>query len=138
MLFTLNFIASHEVTLEVIEPDPASQPFPCPNQTVIYECTVDGYLALSWILPTSDMSLVFSAVDDVGTNRTTLNGQFNATLNNNKGIPGSSPVVNLMTSALLINPPLNEFNGLAVTCVGAATGGGVNRMAMTNVTLSGE
>ena len=124
----------------MIEPDPASQPFPCPNQTVVYECTVDGYLGLSWILPTpsSDMPLEFSALDDVGSDRTTPNGQFNATLNNNERIPGSSPAVNLMTSTLLINPPLNEFNGLAVTCVGAATGGGVNRMAMTNVTLSGE
>ena len=100
ILYTLNFIAAQEVTLKVIEPDPASQPFPCPNQTVVYECTLDGYLGLTWILPTSDMPLEFSALDDVGTNCTTPNGQFNATLNNIELIPGSSPTVNLITSTL--------------------------------------
>ena len=134
MLFTLNFIAAQEVTLEVIEPDPASQPFPCPNQTVVYECTLDG---LTWILPTSDMALEFSVGDNVGFNRTTSNGQFNAILNNNERITGSNPTVFLMTTTLFINPPLNEFNGLAVSCEGAATGGNANRIAMTNVTLSG-
>ena len=130
-------IAAQDVTLEVIEPDPASQPFPCPNQTVVYECTVDGYIGLTWVLPTSDTTtLVFTQGNIVGDTNTALNGQFSATLTNSERITGSNPVVNLMTSTLLINPPLN---GLALTCLGsAAVGGEMDGMVITNITISGE
>ena len=58
------YMAAQEITLEVIEPDPASQPVPCPNKTLVYECTVDGYVGLVWTLPTSG-NLVFSSGDNV-------------------------------------------------------------------------
>ena len=120
----------------MIEPDPASQPFPCPNQTVVYECTVDGYIGLAWILPTSDMTVLgFTAVTAIGATRNTSNGQFIATLNNRELVGDDSL---LMTSTLLINPPLDEFNSSALTCTGAAAEGDRNGMNMTNVTLSGE
>ena len=124
----------------MIEPDPASQPFPCPNQTVVYECTVDGYIALTWVLPTSDTTtLVFTQGNIVGDTNTALNGQFSATLTNSERITGSNPLVNLMTSTLLINPPLNDFNGLTLRCIGAAAvGGEMNGMKITNITISGE
>ena len=124
----------------MIEPDPASQPVPCPNQTLVYECTVDGYLRLVWTLPTSGMTdeLEFTAVEDVGVSRNTSNGQFNATLINNERITGSNPAVNLMTSTLVISPSLNEFNGLALTCTGDGAGSIMDEMNVTNVIVSGE
>ena len=120
----------------MIEPDPASQPFPCPNQTVVYECTADGYVGLAWILPTSDMIILrFTAVTAIGDIRNTSNGQFIATLNNRE-LAGEDLL--LMTSTLQINPPLDEFNGLALTCIGAAAPGDMDGMKMSNVSLSGE
>jgi hypothetical protein len=136
-VFSGNVAVAQEITLRVIEPDPASQPVPCPNQTVVYNCTVDGYGRLVWTLPTSGMTdeLVFTAVEGVGTNRS--NGQFNATLINNELITGSMPTVNLMTSTLVISPPLDEFNGLALICTGRGSEMDMDEMNMTNVTVSG-
>ena len=124
----------------MIAPDPASQPVPCPNQALVYNCTVDGYVGLIWTLPTSGMTdnLVFTQGDVVGATRNTSNGQFNATLINSERITGSNPAVNLMTSTLVISPPLNEFNGLPLTCTGRGVEIGMDEMEMTIVTVSGE
>ena len=82
--------------------------------------------------------LVFTAVEDVGVSRSTSNGLFSATLINNERITGSNPTVNLMSSTLLISPPLNEFNDLPLTCTGHGAETDMDEMEMTNVTVSGE
>ena len=70
--------------------------------------------------------------------RSTSNCQFNATLINNEPITGSNPAVNLMTSTLVISPPLDEFNGLPLVCTGRGVEIGMDEMEMTIVTVSGE
>ena len=125
----------------MIEPDPASQPFPCPNETLVYECTVNGYNGLVWTLPTSGMTdeLVFTQGNVVGATSNSSNGQFNATLINKEPITRNGVAVSMLTSTLVISPPLNEFSGLPLTCTGAGVVGSImDGMNMTNVTVSGE
>jgi hypothetical protein len=138
-VFSGNVAVAQEITLRVIEPDPASQPVPCPNQTLVYECTVDGYIGLVWTFETSGMTdeLVLNQGNVVGDTSNSSNGQFSATLINSERITGSNPAVNLMTSTLVISPPLNEFNGLPLTCIGNGAGTDMDEMEMTIVTLSG-
>ena len=128
-------LAAQGITLRVIEPDPASQPVLCPNQTLVYECTVDGYVGLVWTLPTSRMTdnLVFTAVSEIGATRNV--SKFVATLNSREPV-GNDALV--MTSTLIISPPLNAFNGLPLTCTGRSAEIGMDEMEMTNVTVSGE
>ena len=121
------------ITLEMVEPDPTTQPFPCPNQTVIYECAVDGYLGIAWIPPSLNSSLHFSALDTIGVTRNSSNGQFNAVLSNSEKVTGGAF---LITSTLLINPPLNDLNGLTLTCIGVSLFN--NFIETSNITLSGE
>ena len=83
-------------------------------------------------------NLVFTQGNVVGDTRNTSNGHFNATLSNSERITGSNPAVNLMTSTLVISPPLNEFNGLALTYTGNGAVGDMDRKEMTNVTVSSE
>ena len=120
----------------MIEPHPASQPFPCSNQTIVYGCTVYGYVGLGWTLPTSNMTVLrFTAVTAIGDIRNTSNDQFIATLNNRERV-GEDLL--LMTSTLLISPPLDYINGLVLTCTGSAAPGDMDGITMSNVSLSSE
>ena len=116
----------------VIEPDPTSQPVPCPNQTLVYECTVDGYTGLVWTLTANNITVGFSAVSETGVPRPASNSQFVATLNSREPVGND---VLLMTSTLEISPSLNEFNGLPLTCIGRSI---EIDMEMIIVTVSGE
>ena len=121
-------IDTQDVTLAMIEPDP---PFPCPNQSVVYECTVDGYVAIRWILPTDDMTvLAFAGFEDLGSNES--NGIFTAFLNRS-GVVGTSFSI---TSTLQIQR-LDNLNGSSLTCGGVTSlGDTVDRMI--TITVSGE
>ena len=114
--------------MEVIEPDP---PFPCPNQRVVYECTLEGYIALRWILPTDEMTgLGFGGLEMPGTNDS--NGTFIAFLNRSDQMGASFTI----TSTLQIQH-LDNLNDSSLTCVGVTTSGN-NVEDMITITVSGE
>ena len=81
----------------MIEPDPASQRFLCPNRRVVYECriVVPSSFGLSWIIDST--ILEFSANANV-----------------------------LLNSTLLIQPPLHNLNGSLLTCKGGTAVDPVN------------
>ena len=117
-----------------IEPDPASQPVPCPNETLVYNCTVNGYIGLIWTSNATE-NVVFTGQTMIEDPRSASNSQFVATLNSRE------PVENellLMISTLVISPPLNEFNGLTLSCIGRGAVIGMDGMKMAIVTVSGE
>ena len=117
--------------MEVIEPDPASQQFPCPNQRVIYECRVLEAFSITWVLPISTLSVAGSL--PIGFTRN--DGQFTVALNGSE-IVGVKGAFNI-NSTILIKPPLGHFNNTVLTCrVGLLTA--VNPSIMSTITLSGE
>ena len=113
--------------MEVIEPDP---PFPCPNKSAVYECTVERYIGLRWILPTDDMTeLSFSGGFDMpGINIS--NGTFIAFLN-------TVDLAEVSITSTLQIQRLDNLNDSSLTCGGVLNGGGtVDRMI--TITVSGE
>ena len=113
----------------MIEPDP---PILCPNKSVVYECTVEGYTILRWILPTDDMTeLGFSVIDTPGSS--TSSGTFTAFLNRSDIITGTGYSI---TSTLQIQR-LDNLNGSSLTCAGVPTSGDIVDRMIT-ITVSGE
>ena len=114
--------------MEVIEPDP---PILCPNKSVVYECTVEGYITIRWILPTDDMTvLAFTGGFDMpGSNKSS--GTFTAFLD----VVGTELEVSI-TSTLQIRS-LDNLNGSSLTCGGVAYFGDIMDR-MTTITVSGE
>ena len=127
----LNSLAAQNVVLHMIEPD---QPFACPHQNVIYECTVTGFTGLVWtLLPfVSDNALGFISSDKMGFRRNASEGNIIATLNVKKQLE----VAFLINSTVFINAPLNVFNGSNLTCTGTFLL--TPELQTTTITLSGE
>ena len=124
----LLFVDMQDVTVKVTEPDP---PFLCPNKRVVYECTVERYIALRWILPTDDMTILgFAGSQIPGTNES--NGTFIAFLNRSDPVGDSFTI----TSTLQIQH-LDNLNGSSLTCVGVPVSGDVVEDMIT-ITVSGE
>ena len=73
--------------------------------------------------------LRFTASTMIGDIRNTSNRQFTIAILNNRE-PAAEDLL-LMTSTLLTNLPLDEFNGLALTCIETAIEGGVDGMNIT-------
>ena len=122
----------------MIEPDPASQQFPCPNQRVVYECRilVDSS-ELAWILPINGNDrLGFAGNEMSGITRSISDGKFIATLTESVQVEGTAPPRYLINSTLHIQPPLDNLNSTSLTCVGGTTGHSV--METITITLSGE
>ena len=114
--------------MKVIEPDP---PFPCPNMKVVYECIVERYIALRWVLPPDDMTILgFSGVQMPGTNES--NGTFIAFLNRSDPMEDSFTI----TSTLQIQH-LDNLNGSSLTCVGVPISGDTVEDMIT-IAVSGE
>ena len=128
---------AQDITVELIEPDPASQQFPCPNQRVIYECRVlAGAFSVTWVLPSGDDAvLILGGSEQIGTTRNTSDGQFTATLTGSEsvGMAGAFKI----NSTILIKPPLDVFNNSVVTCR-ANSIVVINPTNMSTITLSGE
>ena len=125
-------IDAQALTVELIEPHPASQQFPCPNQRVIYKCSVlVESFSITWVLPNNDdATLSLGGTQPIGTTSNTTNGQFIAALN-------GSERVGTLNSTLLIEPPLDDFNNSVLTCRGSSATD-VNPTNMNTITLSGE
>ena len=125
------------VTLKLIEPDPTSQPFPCPNQILVYQCTADRHIGLSWILSNSSLYMSFSSYNMTGFTRNSFDGQFRAAWISSEpvGTEGVFPL-RLITSILLINPPLDALDGLTLICEGFNVSHSTS--VETNITLNGE
>ena len=112
----------------MIEPDP---PIPCPNKSAVYECTVEGYIAIKWILPTDDMTtLVLGGFEDLGSSES--NGTFTAFLNRSDRMGDTFSI----TSTLQIQH-LDNLNDSSLTCGGVPISG-VTVDRMINITVSGE
>jgi hypothetical protein len=128
-MFSGNVGDAQDVTLELIEPDP---PILCPSKSAVYECTVEGYIAIRWILPTDDMTtLGFSGGFDMpGINKS--NGTFTAFLNRSDEVGTDFSI----TSTLQIQR-LDNLNGSSLTCGGVPTSG-VTVDRMINITVSGN
>ena len=119
--------------MELTEPDPTSQQFPCPNQRVVYECrTLVGSTALTWTLPTNMTRLAFAGSEITGTTRTSSYGQFTAVLDRSDPVNSS---LYLMTSTLIILPPLAHLTGSTVTCAGS---GGTTGDVVNETIIDGE
>ena len=127
---------AQDVTVELTEPDPTSQQFPCPNQRVVYECrTLVGSTALTWTLPTDMTRLAFEGSEITGTTRTSSYGQFTAVLDRSDPDNTNSSLY-WMTSTLIILPPLAHLAGSTVTCAGGTTTGDV--VEIITIVMSGE
>ena len=116
--------------MEVIEPDP---PFPCPNKSAVYECTVEGLvIILTWVLPPDMTELGFNLLENPGINKSS--GTFTAFLNR-FGIIVVGSVISI-TSTLQIQH-LDNLNGSSLTCEGVPSSGDrVDRMV--TISVSGE
>lgn len=125
---------AQEIFLEIIEPVPTYQPFPCPNQMVIYECRVFvGSTGLTWFLPAGE-TLSFSIASENGTSRSTVDGKFTAILTG-KSDSGTDSEHLFLNSTLQVQPPLSTLNGSVLLCAGGTLG---NRVEIsTTITLSG-
>ena len=60
-------LVAEDVVIEKIEPDPATQEFPCPHQIVQYKCqTLIPAATLTWRLPSGDTLPEFGGVVQLG------------------------------------------------------------------------
>ena len=118
------------IVLERTEPDDDS--IPCPGQTVVYNCQVlVGSDSLAWSLPNGQtMDLRFNVGSPNGTERTSEDGNFIATLTSRTGQD-----LNVMfDSTLMIREAMNYSMNL--TCTAAIGGGVVTRNTM--IVVSGK
>ena len=110
-------LAAQDVTFRVIEPDPASQAFPCPNQIVVYECHV--WIDIRCFLPINDgATLRFLGGEMRGMTRSTPDGMLDASLTGSVQVEGSDLPLYYVNSTLVIQPPLDILTGSisSVTC----------------------
>ena len=133
-LFTYIVLAAEDIVIQRTEPDPNSQEFPCPHQTVQYECTTLRPVAVqTWILP-SGVRLRFTGASPVGRVFNSSDDQFSATLTSKMEDEDPDSDDLFFTSTLLIIDPVN---GSELTCSGTAVSGTVFQ-GNTTVVLSGE
>ena len=125
---------AEDVVIERIEPDPATQEFPCPHQIVQYKCqTLIPTSALTWRLPSGDTLPEFSGGSSVGRVRNSSDDQFSATLTGkmeDDDDPDSDHF--FFTSTLLILEPIN---GSSVKCIASVSGS--LSQGNTTIVLSG-
>ena len=129
-------VASQDIILKVVEPDPISQQSLCPNQRVVYKCgVVVTSFELSWTL-VDKCSLKFTALSNTSDTDSKCDGKFNATLTHKRDISDDQTDGYLFNSTLEIFPPLSNSNGSVLMC----TGGTVSKQVKDNatITLSGE
>ena len=136
MYAILSELAAQEITLEVIEPDPVSQPLPCPNQRVVYKCCIlVPRVGLVWTVPTPGMPLEFSVASMIGAMRNTPDGKFTANLTGRVDDTDPNSDNAIFNSTLLVQPPLDSVSGSAIVCEGS---GGNEVKGNITVTVSGE
>ena len=119
-----------DVTVEVIEPDPSIL---CPNQRVVYECTVVECFTLIWMLPTDNgatFDWVFDYFEMLGTRQS--NDIFTAVLNRSDPLD----IGYLITSTLQITQ-LDNLNDSSLACAGIPVEGDPVTTMIT-ITVSGE
>ena len=120
---------AEDVVIQRIEPDPATQEFPCPHQIVQYKCqTLISTATLTWRLPSGD-TLPFTGGSSVGRVRNSSDDQFSATLT---GKMEDDDDHFFFTSTLLILEPIN---GSSLTCIASVSGSLSQRN--TTIVLSG-
>lgn len=132
--FLLCFILpdAQDVLIRVIHPDPEVQKFPCPGQSVVYECrTLVGCLALSWKVGDVDLEFIHTNMNGLTINSSDNN--FTATL-----IAVSPAMMNrfFFISTLQVQPSLTNINGSNLTC--SAGGVGDPPENSTTITFSGK
>ena len=94
---------AQDVVIERIEPDPATQEFPCPHQIVQYKCqTLIPLTALTWRLPSGDTLPDFTGGSSVGRVRNSSDDQFSATLTGKMEDGDPNTDLFFFTSTLLI------------------------------------
>ena len=124
---------AEDVVIERIEPDPATQEFPCPHQIVQYKCqTLISTASLTWRLSSGDTLPEFSAGSSVGRVRNSSDDQFSATLTGKMEDDDPDTDLFFFTSTLLILEPIN---GSSLTCI-ASVGGSLSQ-GNTTIVLSG-
>ena len=105
---------AEDVVIERIEPDPATQEFPCPHQIVQYKCqTLIPTATLTWRLPSGDTLPDFTGGSSVGAVRNSSDDQFSATLTGKMDDDDPDTDLFFFTSTLLILEPINGSN---LTC----------------------
>ena len=115
--------------MEVIEPAPSIL---CPNQRVVYECTVVGYFTLIWMLPVDDGAAFdwgFGSRDMPGAEISI--GIYTVVLNRTDPLG----IGFFMASTLQITQ-LDNLNDSSLACAGGSVEGLVT--TMITITVSGE
>ena len=111
---------AEDVVIERIEPDPATQEFPCPHQIVQYKCQIlIPTASLTWRLPSGDTLPEFSGGSSVGRVRNSSDDQFSATLTGKMEDDDPDTDRFFFTSTLLILEPIN---GSSLTCIVSISG----------------
>ena len=106
--------------VERIEPDPATQEFPCPHQIVQYKCqTLLPTATLTWRLPSGDTLPDFTGGSSVGAVRNSSDDQFSATLTGKMEDDDTMTDFFFLNSTLLI---LKLINGSSLTCIASVSG----------------
>ena len=127
-------LVAEDVVIERIEPDPATQEFPCPHQIVQYKCqTMVSTFTLTWTLPSGDTLPDFTGGSSVGAIRNSSDDQFSATLTGKMEDDDPDTDLFFFTSTLLI---LNATNNSILTCFAAIEG--PNVVHNTFILLCGE
>ena len=122
-------VVSEDVVIERIEPDPATQEFPCPHQIVQYKCqTLIPTATLTWRLPSGDTLPEFSGGSSVGRVRNSSDDQLSATLTGKMEDDDPDSDLFFFTSTLLILEPIN---GSSLTCIASVSGS----LSQENTTL---
>ena len=117
------------VVIERIEPDPATQEFPCPHQIVQYKCqTLIATATLTWRLPSGDTLPDFTGGSSVGRVRNSSDDQFSATLTSKMEDDDPDTDIFFFTSTLLILEPIN---GSSLTCIASVSGS----LSQENITI---
>ena len=113
-------LVAEDVVIEKIEPDPATQEFPCPHQIVQYKCqTLIPTATLTWRLPSGDTLPEFTGSSSVGRVRNSSDDQFSATLTGKMEDDDPDTDFFLFNSTLLILEPIN---GSSLTCIASVSG----------------
>ena len=123
------FSVAEDVVIERIEPNPATQEFPCSHQIVQYKCqTLISTATLTWRLPSGDTLPDFTGASSVGRVRNSSDDQFSATLTGKMEDDDSETDLFFFTSTLLI---LEHINGSSLTCIAFVSG----RLSQENTTI---
>ena len=136
-MYVLSYFYS-TVTAQGVSVDSSSPQPSCSNETLTFNCQVKfGSFFIRWNHTVFEEIQFFGVGTEVGNTNTTSDGQVVANLTRRTFV--SDNVLYLLSSTLIIHPPLNsiDFNNTNITCEGNGNTGGIIS-GLAPISLFGE